>query len=361
LFSKSINAKDLPYTILAVLAVIAVMKLASPVLVPLTVAFFIMLVLMPLVDKTASASNSLISLLRSRLGKPEISEKSTLVAVFSVVFVLLVFAIILMGAYFMVRGQIHIITTQSENISERIIAPLQDWLASSDLLGASGDRMAENLNTALNSLWELLPGAAGPIISGFLTFSLILFLATFLLLGSSRLTSNMEKNLPKKRFLQLMNIVRSVLLNTRRFIVTRIVTSIITGVGVGSFLLIWLTPSQAMLWGFVSFVLNMVPIYGSILAGSMAVLWTLSVSGLSAWPAAPGVLAINLMISNGLEPKLLDFRIPIGPVNILMGVIFWGWLWGGWGVLMAVPIMIGIKVMLIEIRGRDIITVLMET
>lgn len=347
-------------TTLAFIAIIAVMKLASVVLVPLTVAFFLTLVLTPLVDRVAEATDSFFCGMHRRMGRSGISEKSSLATFFSILLVLLILAFVLFIAYMLVNGQIRMIANNREEISSRIIQPVQDWLQQNRVLQTEGESASVDMGRALQSVWAHLPGAAGPIISWVSTFSFVLFLTTFMMVGHRRISDNLRDRIPGSRLKVWWRVRERAERLTRRFLLTKLITSSITGVAIGLFLLLWLEPSYAMLWGFVGFLLNFVPIYGSLLAGAMAVLWTFSMHGLSSWPTIPGILAINLLVSNALEPKLMDFRLPIGPVNILVGVIFWGWLWGGWGVLMAVPILIVVRVVVEEYFKSSIISVLME-
>jgi AI-2 transport protein TqsA len=347
-------------TTLACIAVIAVMKLASVVLVPLTVAFFLTLILSPVVDRVADATDRFFCSFQRRMGRPGVSEKSALSNFFSILFVLLILAFVVFIAYMLVNGQIRMIANNREEISSRIVQPVQQWLRQNSVLQNQEETATGDMGKALRSVWSHLPGAAGPIISWISTFSFVIFLTTFLLIGRRRISESLQSNIPTARLKVWWRVRERAERLTRRFLLTKLITSSITGFTIAVFLLIWLEPPYAMLWGFVGFLLNFVPIYGSLLAGAMAVLWTFSLHGLSSWPTIPGILAINLLVSNGLEPKLMDFRLPIGPVNILVGVIFWGWLWGGWGVLMAVPILIVVRVVVEEYFKSSVIAVLME-
>lgn len=348
-------------TTLAFIAIIAVMKIASVVLVPLTVAFFLTLVLSPIVDRVSEATDSFICGIQRRMGRPGVSEKSALSTFFSILFVLMILAFVLFFAYLLVNGQIRMIANNRQEISSRIIEPVQEWLRQNQVLETAEEESATGgMGKALQSIWAHLPGAAGPIISWISTFSFVLFLSIFMMVGRRRISNSLQDSVPTSRLKVWWRFRERAERLTRRFLLTKLITSSITGVSMALFLLIWLEPQYAMLWGFVGFLLNFVPIYGSLLAGAMAVLWAFSMHGLSSWPTIPGILAINLLVSNGLEPKLMDFRLPIGPVNILVGVIFWGWLWGGWGVLMAVPILIVVRVIVEEYFKSNLVAILME-
>ncbi len=102
-----------------------------------------------------------------------------------------------------------------------------------------------------------------------------------------------------------------------------------------------------LLWGLVAFLFNYVPAIGSILAGIPPVVLALILHGF--WPAL-GVMAcyliINVSIGNFLEPMLLGERFGISTVIVILSVLFWGFIWGPVGMLLAVPLTMLVKVML---------------
>ncbi|MCL4157008.1 UNVERIFIED_CONTAM: hypothetical protein GTU68_016923 [Idotea baltica] len=102
-----------------------------------------------------------------------------------------------------------------------------------------------------------------------------------------------------------------------------------------------------LLWGLVAFLFNYVPAIGSIVAAIPPTLLALISHGF--WWAA-GVLAlyliINVAIGNFLEPMLLGDRFGISTVIVIFSVLFWGYVWGPVGMLLAVPLTMMVKVML---------------
>ncbi|MEM9016258.1 MAG: AI-2E family transporter [Verrucomicrobiota bacterium] len=102
-----------------------------------------------------------------------------------------------------------------------------------------------------------------------------------------------------------------------------------------------------LLWGLVAFLFNYVPAIGSIVAAIPPVILALILYGF--WPGV-GVLgcylAINIGIGNFLEPMLLGERFGISTVIVILSVLFWGFIWGPVGMLLAVPLTMLVKVML---------------
>lgn len=102
-----------------------------------------------------------------------------------------------------------------------------------------------------------------------------------------------------------------------------------------------------LLWGLVAFLFNYVPAIGSIVAAIPPVLLALILHGF--WPGF-GVLAcylvINFTIGNFLEPIFMGERFGLSTVVVISSVLFWGFVWGPVGMLLAVPLTMIVKVML---------------
>jgi hypothetical protein len=56
-------------------------------------------------------------------------------------------------------------------------------------------------------------------------------------------------------------------------------------------------------------------------------------------------------VGNLLEPRMLGTRLGVSPFVILLGMLFWGWLWGPVGALLAVPILVATKIVLENTPG----------
>lgn len=351
-------------TLLGVVAAGTILKMASHVFVPLTVAFFLMLLLQPVSERTASVTDGILARIKGNFGKEHISEESKLAVIFSVIFVLFLFATLSFGVYVLIRGQISLIMSKSTEIMNNIVMPIKDWMVSSGLFGDAA-AVEDHINGLAESALSIAPNAAKPIISGVFTFAMIMFLTTFLLIGRNRLEENMQNTLTPSNYKKIQQIVDKIESNTRKYIVTKIITSLITGVGIGLGLLLFLDTQDALIWGSIYFVMNFIPIYGSLIAGAGVILYTMATfeqgNFLAAWPVVIVVLFINNVVSNVIEPRLMQFRLPLGSVTVLLSVIAWAWLWGAWGMILAVPITIMMKIMLEDIIGRGWLSALMET
>jgi predicted PurR-regulated permease PerM len=102
-----------------------------------------------------------------------------------------------------------------------------------------------------------------------------------------------------------------------------------------------------LLWGMLAFLLNYIPTIGSIIAAVPAVLMAIMQLGpAEAISTAIGFLVINLMFGNILEPRLMGYGVGISPLVVFIGLVFWGWVFGPVGMLLAVPLTMTLKLAL---------------
>jgi predicted PurR-regulated permease PerM len=100
------------------------------------------------------------------------------------------------------------------------------------------------------------------------------------------------------------------------------------------------------LWGLMVAVLNFVPYLGPVISFSViCVVSLLTFDSLqqAIWPPI-AYLVIEGIEGNLVQPLVFGRRLALNPVAIFVSLLFWGWLWGVAGILLAVPILIAAKV-----------------
>jgi AI-2 transport protein TqsA len=117
-----------------------------------------------------------------------------------------------------------------------------------------------------------------------------------------------------------------------------------------------------ILLGLIGFVLNYVPTIGSILAAIPAILLaTIQFGGVGpVVVVATGYLVINVIFGNLLEPHLLGRRLGLSTLVVILSLIFWAWVWGPVGALLAVPLTMVVKIMLENTEDLRWIAVLLD-
>jgi len=103
---------------------------------------------------------------------------------------------------------------------------------------------------------------------------------------------------------------------------------------------------HAALWGVVAGLLRFVPYIGAALSAAAPTFLAFAV--FPNWITALGVLLLFLvsdqLIGGFIEPIVVGHRVGVSPVALLLAAIFWGWLWGPVGLLLATPITVCLTV-----------------
>ena len=129
-----------------------------------------------------------------------------------------------------------------------------------------------------------------------------------------------------------------------RYLMVQLVTSI--GVGVLTWLaLLWIGLERAAVWGVAAAVLNLVPYLGSIIiTGGLALVGLLQFGTPGMALLVGGVsLAIHGVSGQLVTPWLTSRNSRLNPVAVFVGMLAWGWLWGLWGLLLGVPLLMVVK------------------
>lgn len=191
----------------------------------------------------------------------------------------------------------------------------------------------------------LLSGTVG-LLSAMGQLTLVAFLTYFALCSGDTFRRKLIKitgsSLQKKKV--TVHVLDDITRNIERYLLVQILVSVIVGVATG--LAFWVIGVEnAAVWGIIAAVTNLIPYIGSVIvlvaAGLVAFL---QFNSLQMGIVVGGVsLAIHTLIGNLLMPWLTSRTSRMNPVAVFVGVIFWGWLWGIWGLLLGIPITMVIK------------------
>jgi predicted PurR-regulated permease PerM len=180
-------------------------------------------------------------------------------------------------------------------------------------------------------------------ISGVLIMAGVLpFLVFFMLAGkdrmSVRLTNMFQDKMDVPKFVSnLGNMIRG-------FVLGNLIVGSIMAAGTSVVFLV-LGMKGAVTLGIVSAFLNLIPFLGLLLAAAVplaAALLQFNTLGPFIIIAIT-ILLFHLVAADFLIPKLVGSRLLLGPVAVTIGMLFWGWLWGIMGLLLAVPLTAFVK------------------
>ncbi|EDM24098.1 AI-2E family transporter [Caminibacter mediatlanticus TB-2] len=180
-------------------------------------------------------------------------------------------------------------------------------------------------------------GKAGSIVSGFI---IVVIGVSFLLFESNIFHQkiNLLSNNPKI-FIEFYKSVQ-------KYFVIKFFTSLLTGICVG-IMVYSFKIDYAFLLGFLAFILNFIPVVGSIIAAIPGIFLALINYGIeSAIYVSIFYVIINISISNILEPKIMGNGLNLSPAVIFFSLIFWGYIFGIVGTFFAVPLTLSLKLAL---------------
>jgi predicted PurR-regulated permease PerM len=106
--------------------------------------------------------------------------------------------------------------------------------------------------------------------------------------------------------------------------------------------------------GFISGFLSIVPYLGVVLALVPPIITGMGVLTLDKLVLLGVVtLGLHLFAMNVLYPKIIGKRLQLNPLTVTIALLFWGWLWGAMGLILAIPLTAGIKIVLDHVEGFE--------
>ena len=209
--------------------------------------------------------------------------------------------------------------------------------------GVTRVQIEEAPMTATGMLWSGSAGALSAINQAVMIF----FLTYFALLSDKMFRRKFVElagpTLTKKKI--TLEIIDDISSQIGRFLLVQIFTSVVVGfVTWGA--LAALGVRQAALWGLLAGVFNSIPYYGPlIVSGGLAIIAFLQFGTVYMMAVVAGTaLLITSLEGWLLTPMLMGKVASMNRVAVFVGLLFWSWAWGVWGMLLAVPMMMSIKV-----------------
>jgi predicted PurR-regulated permease PerM len=175
---------------------------------------------------------------------------------------------------------------------------------------------------------------------------MVLFLAYFMLASGDTFRRKLVKiagpTFSKKKI--TLRVLDQIAEQIQRYLLVQIFTSILVGVATWLAFL-WIGLEHAAVWGIAAGALKTIPYLGPfIVAGGTALVAFLQFGTIDMVLLVSGTsLVITSIEGYLLTPWLTGRASRMSPVVVFVSVLFWGWLWGLWGLLLGVPIVMIIK------------------
>lgn len=204
------------------------------------------------------------------------------------------------------------------------------------------DKLAEMFNPSriLKLVANTLNGLGGVLTNTFFVFLTFVFILSEAAGFPNKLRAILnDKNTDFKKFTEITA-------GVNRYMGIKTITSLGTGIAI----FIWLVVQGVdfpVMWGVFAFLLNYIPNIGSIIAAVPAVLLALVQLGpLAAGISLLGFLIINILVGSVVEPKVMGQGIGLSTLVVFLSLAFWGWVLGPVGMLLSVPLTMGVKIAL---------------
>jgi predicted PurR-regulated permease PerM len=188
--------------------------------------------------------------------------------------------------------------------------------------------------------------AVGSVVALAGHITVVFFLVFFLLISGSHF---------KKRIIEIAGrqrddrrttatIIDDINAQIQRFLLVRLVTAVVVALATWS-VLAWMDVRQAAVWGILAGVFNSIPYFGPIIVSGGLLLVGLVQFGELAQAVKISAAALVITTLEGwlLTPPLLGKAEHMHAVVVFLGVLLWTWIWGAWGTILAVPMLVIVK------------------
>ncbi len=317
-----------------------VLRLAKPVLFPFSLAVFLSFVLYPVQD----------FLTRMKFPKT-----------LSIMFILLVtfFSIYLLGVLFYSTGKSF--AAEFPKYGSKITSVLASIQKQFNLpqLNFSNIDWTDQLN--LNRVGSFLIASIGPFFSFLANLFLIFLFLIFILAGRGMTKQKIMNSLDKKKADRVIDVINKIDTQIQRYLAIKTIVSFFTGLFV-TIVLLSFNVDFAIVFGFLTFILNYIPNIGSFFATTFPVVIAVFQFE-TIWPAfwiLVLLIFIQIVMANIIEPRLAGTGLGLSPLVILFFLFFWGWLWGIPGMILSVPIAAVTKIICNNIPELKFVAALMS-
>jgi predicted PurR-regulated permease PerM len=307
--------------IVGVVILLAALKAASSIVVPLLIAITIAAAFQPISERLA------------KWGMPPI--------VASIVTIACVLAV-LAGAGALVIVAVRDLAADAPKYAEDLKTLRDDamtWLKARGLDSMATSVQEVDVGAYAGSIATDAAFAASGIVGDFIN---VLLLTVFIQLEAHLLKQKLQLILAKRSMERTANAVEDV----QKYLRVKFLLALANGILLGIWCAIW-GVSNPVLWGVAAFALNFVPIIGSLIAAIPPILLAIIELG---WGGAIGVaagyVAVNILVDNMIEPRLMGRTLGLSPLVLMISLLVWGFVLGPVGALLSFPLTVAVRIYL---------------
>lgn len=194
--------------------------------------------------------------------------------------------------------------------------------------------------------FELLQLIIAPLLGPLGMAALVLLLVIFMLLQREDLRSRIIRIIGQGRISATTRAMDDAGQRVARYLLMQLVVNVTYGIPVAIGLYFIGVPN-AMLWGAFAIVLRFIPYVGPWIAAAFPIILSLAVSD-SWWSPLLTIslfVVLELLSNNVMEPWLYGKQTGVAPLALIVAAVFWTWLWGSVGLVLATPLTVCLVVM----------------
>jgi predicted PurR-regulated permease PerM len=201
--------------------------------------------------------------------------------------------------------------------------------------GSLGSALGNLVQRGIGSLFAL----AGHLM-------VIVFLVFFLLLSGHHFRARFVEiaGPDAERRKRMATIIADVNSQIERFLLVRLVTAVIVAV-LTWIVLAWMGVQHAAVWGIMAGVFNSIPYFGPVIvSGGLLVVGLVQGGGMAQALQMSGAALFITSIEGWLiTPPLMGKAERMSAIAVFLGLLLWTWIWGAWGTILAVPMLVILK------------------
>ncbi len=337
-------------TIIAVVVIVYVLRELKAIFLPLVFAAFLSFIFYPL--------NRF--LYNHKIPKP-------LVIILMMIIVLAVFALLGLIIYISVNSfiiefpkyQARMITMINESYSdmqglilrmEGIFSKIPEWFDRSQILSPGSISIPRIVTGTMGTFFDFL-------VQLFLTLIFLMFIVAGAEKMGKRIRRVLTESYNRRTFYMIDNIQHQM----TKYFLNKSLISLGTAMTSMFFVLIFRVDFVIMT-GLLIFTLNFIPNIGSIIASGFPILICFLQYGFG-WRflgLASFMIMTQMTFGNIIEPNLMGERLNLSPIVVLLSLIFWGWVWGPVGMIVAVPLTSAINIVVKELDSASLFSAIIS-
>jgi predicted PurR-regulated permease PerM len=317
--SAGSRAIVIPLWILAVIASLFLLRAAKTLFIPIALAVLISYALAPVVSWL---------------------ERHRVPRLAGAAFVLLLIVGGAGGGAYALRSDasevIEMVPTAVQRAREMVVRQLgRDWTEPAASQGSS----------------DAVPGsvvqrAAGAVASFAGHALVVFFLIYFLLISGHHVRDRLIEiaGPDRERRRTVSTIVDEINTQIQRYLLVLLVTGVIVGLATW-LVLAWMGVKHAAMWGILAGIFNSIPYFGPVIvAGGLFAVGLVQGGGVSqALQMSGAAIAITSLEGWLIAPPLLGKAERMSALAVFLGLLLWTWIWGAWGTVLAVPMLVVVK------------------